>query len=507
MAVRAPAVPFFDFRGGLNTADPEYNMPLNQSPDEDNVLTTEKGFYKRNGDNEWNSSAMISSVTAVAGLGYLKLNNGNEFLNAVAGTKFFVDATLIGTMTDSTGAITITSGQNNIWTPVIYNNIQIWFGGAPDAPFKYSGTGNAAALGGTPPSATTAFVANNRVFAIRTAAAPSRIQWPVLSDPEDWTGAGSGSSDVSKSDGEALQCGVVTGPDTAILFKNSSTHMMVLTRAPFPIYQLQKGIGVAGHNAWAYANGIIYIVTPGKRMKSTMDGVNFKSYPDHIDSIWDTINALRIPYIQGIYYQALELIIWCVSTGSNTTNDLLIVWDIRRECFLQCTTGFKTNIFCILQNRRLFGGHYNGKIYEKFKAIQFVDDSETSPGAINAYWRTPYSGLGADIDATVHPLYLDVVALTETASSLDINYGFDFISPSLGGTFSLIALGSLWDVALWDVDVWGGQNATVLKQFVSGRGNLFSFRLSNATASQGFTVQGASVRLRTDKARKLLTNV
>jgi hypothetical protein len=97
--------------------------------------------------------------------------------------------------------------------------------------------------------------------------------------------------------------------------------------------------------------------------------------------------------------------------------------------------------------------------------------------------------------------------LTETGSSLTINYGFDFVSPSRGSAHSLVASGSLWDVAIWDVDVWGGQNATVLKEFVVGRGNLFSFLLSNNVASQAFTVQGASVRLRTDKARKLLTNV
>lgn len=507
MAANGSSVQLNDFSGGLNTFDPEAFSPLNQSPDLDNIILLDKGFKKRNGDSVWNSSAMVSGSTAVVGMGYIKFNSGTEFLNAIAGTKFLTDSALAGTMADATGAVTITAGQNNLWTPVIYNNLQIWFGGAPDAPFKYSGTGNATALGGTPPSAATAFAANNRVFAISTAANPSRIQWPVLSDPEDWTGSGSGSSDVAKSDGEALQCGVVTGPDTAILFKNSSTHLMVLTRQPFPIYQLQKGIGIAGRNAYAYANGTIYFMTPGLRMKSTTDGVNFTTYPNDINDIFDSINSTRIPYIQGIYYQPLELIVWVVSTGSNTTNNYLIIWDIERKCFLRCTTGFKANVVALIQNRRLFGGHYNGKMYEKFKTTIFADASETSPGAINGYWRTPYSGLGAGIDETVHPLYIDITVLTETSSVLDVSCGFDFTSPSSTEQFSLSAVGSLWDVDLWDVGVWGGQNATVLKKFVLGRGNLFSYTLGNNTASQGFTVQGSSVRLRTDKARKVFVNV
>ncbi len=510
MAANGPSVQLNDFSGGLNTFDPEYISSLNQSPDLDNLIILDQGFTKRNGDSVWNSAAMVSTSTPIQGMGYIQFNSGTQFLNAVVGTKFFTDSGLAGTMTDTTGAISITAGANNIWTPVNYNNLQIWFGGPSsgyDAPFKYSGTGNAAALGGSPPSAATAFVANNRVFAISTTANPSIVQWPVLSNPEDWTSAGSGNSKVVTSDGEALQCGVVVGADSAILFKNSSTHLMILTSAPFPIYQLQKGMGISGRNAWAFANGTIYFITPGLRLKSTTDGVNFTTYPNDINDIFDSINPNRITNIQGIYYQHNEWVIFLVSTGSSTTNNYAIIWDIQRQCFLRCTTGFKANVACLVQNRRLFMGHYNGKMYEKLKATVFNDASEASPGIISAYWRTPYNGFNTEIDIVVHPLYLDVVALTETASTLAVNYGFDFTSPSSGSTFSLIAVGALWDVALWDVGTWGGQNATVLRQFILGRGNLFSFRLGNANASQGFTVQGSTVRLKRDAARKVFTAI
>lgn len=502
-----PDAELTDFTGGLNTFDPEYDMAINQSPDLDNVIVLDKGFKKRNGDSAWNSSAMVSGSTAIQGVGYIQFNSGTQFLNVVVGTKFFTDSSLSGTMADATGAITITAGQNNIWVPVIYNNLQIWFGGAPDAPFKYSGSGNIAALGGSPPSAANAFTANNRIFAMNTTANPSRIFWPVLGDPEDWAGTGSGNADVAKSDGEGLQCGIVVGPDTAILFKNSSSHLMVLTRQPFPIYQLQKGIGVAGKNAWAYANGTIYIITPGLRMKSTNDGVNFKDYPNTIDNIWDSINTNRIQYIQGTYYPALNWIMWVVSTGTSTTNNYLIVWDITHQCFLRCTKGFKANVLATIQNRRLFAGHYDGKLYEKLKATVFSDASETTPGAIDAYWRTPFKNQGDGLDSTIHPLYLSVSALSESASTLELSYGFDFTSTQTTQTFSLQAMGGLWDVALWDVDVWGGQNAIIIRQFTAGRGNLFSFKMRNATASQGYTIQGASVRLRTDKSRKVFAGI
>lgn len=520
MGGRGQAYDMTDFTGGLNTFDPEFATPLAQSPDLDNLVLLDRGFKKRQGDAAWNSSAMVSGATAVQGAGYVKFNSGTEFLNSVTGTKFFTDSGLSGTMTDATGAVTITSGTNNIWTPVIYNNLQIWFGGPStgyDAPFTYSGTGNATALAGTPPSAATAFVGNNRVFAMNTTAAPSRIFWSVLANPSDWASAGSGNADVAKSDGEALRCGILVGPDSAILFKDSSTHLMVLTSAPFPIYQLQSGIGIAGQNAWAFANGVIYFVTPGRRMRSTSDGVNFEIFPNDINDIWDSINPNRISNIQGIYYEALEWIVFVVSTGSSSTNNYCIVWDLRHKCFLRCRTGYKANVLALVQNRRLFAGHYDGKLYEKDKSSTFTDASEASPNAIDAYWRTPFHGIStfsaqqnrysAPFSATIHPMWVDFSFLNEAATTMEISYGFDFSFPQSISNQSLVTSGSQWDVALWDVDTWGGQTSVIKRVFTSGRGNLFSLKIRNATASQGFTFQGFSTQLRTDKARKILNVV
>jgi len=85
--------------------------------------------------------------------------------------------------------------------------------------------------------------------------------------------------------------------------------------------------------------------------------------------------------------------------------------------------------------------------------------------------------------------------------------GFDYTSAQRTQSSSIQAVGALWDVDLWDVGVWGGQNAVQVRMYTSGRGNVFSLKIRNATASQGFTIQGASVRLKTDKARKDFTAV
>lgn len=492
----------FDFSGGRNSYDPEFLVQDNQSINCQNINLLDRGFEKRRGNVAFNTSAMVDATTAIVGMGYFKLNSGTEFLNAIAGTKFFTSASLTGTMADTTGAVTITAGQNNKWKPVLFNALQIWFGGAPDAPFKYSGTGSAAALGGSPPSARTAFVANNRVFAIRTDANPSRIHWSVLSDPEDWTGTGSGNSDVNKNDGEDLLTGVVLNADIALLFKNTSTHYMFLSQPPFAIFQIQKGVGAAGPDAVVNVNGTIYFITPQGRMKSTTDGKTFEDYPNAVNDLWDGGNSSRIKFIHGIYYPSLYQIHWLNSMGSSTTHDNSIIWDLKRKAWLTHPTGFRANTACLVQDRRLFTGHYNGKLFEQDKAATFSDASEATPGAIDAFWQTPWYR-AKSLSDVVHPRWLDFSCLSESTGTIDVSYGFEFATPSNTETFSLVTGTSKWDVAQWDVDVWGGTTSLIKRKYVLGRGNVFSAKFRNANAGQTFTFQGFTVQNRPSRHQKL----
>lgn len=507
MSSRIKPIELFDYSGGRNSHDPEFAVPNNQAIDLQNVNLQDNGFKKRQGNSAFNSSAMVSASTPIVGLGYMKYNSGTEFLNAIAGTKFFTSSGLTGTMTDKTAALTITTGQDKLWTPVSLINLQIWFGGGPDAPIKYDGgAGDAALLGGSPPAARTAFVANNRPFAISTATDPSRIQWPTVTNPEDWSGTGSGTADVAKNDGEELLQGIPLGADSSILFKNTSTHLMITTRAPFPIYQLQKGVGACGREAIVNVNGTIYLITPGRRMKSTTDGLNFEDYPSHVDDIWDRVSTNRIAYIQGFYYEKLYQLVWLVTLDANTTNNAAIIWDIKRKAWLYHPTGFKANRWAVINGRRLFTGHYNGKVFEQDKLSVYNDASE-STGLIDAYWRTPWIPMsGEGVDGTIHPNWVSVVCSAEN-TTISVSYGFDFVSDRKTQSFNLNIATALWDTAVWDTTTWAGQSSNAKRMLVQGRGNVFNLKFRNATASEPLTFHGAAIQPRSDGARKVLTSV
>jgi hypothetical protein len=494
-----------DFSGGRNSYDPEHLVADNQSPDCQNINLLDRGFEKRRGNTAFNSSAMVDATTAVVGASYAKLGS-TEYLMAVAGTAVFKSDGLDGTMDTVTGTLTVTSGQNYLWTILPYNDLLIGFGGGPDAPWKYSGSGNAAALGGSPPSAKGAFAANNRIFAIGSTANPSRIQWNILGDPEDWTGTGSGSQDVAKNDGEELLAGTLIGPDLALLFKNSSTHLMPLTSAPFGVYQLQRGIGAAGRRSIVNVNGEIFFITPSLRMKSTSDGRTFVDYPNAVNDLWNSVNTTRIPYIEGIYYPNLQQIVWMVSTGSSSTNNAAIIWDVRSKAWLYHPSGFKGNVACLVQNRRLFTGHYNGKLFEQDKASTYTDASEASPYAIDAYWASRWHR-GASLSDILHPRWVDVSLVSQTAGTLTVSAGFDFSPDQISESVSMVAGGYVYDDAssVYDTARYSGATSLMRRKFMVGRGNVFQVKFRNNSASQGFTLQGYTVQLRNVDTQKLFS--
>lgn len=138
MSYRGVDVPSVGFGGGLHTNAPITEIAENEASDLSNIVLSHngKGFRTRYCNTAFNSSAMNSGAN-VQGLGYFKPSSGNDHLVAICGAKAFESTSLDGTMNDITGAVSISAGQNNIWTQVVFNDKSIWFGGpstSPDAP-------------------------------------------------------------------------------------------------------------------------------------------------------------------------------------------------------------------------------------------------------------------------------------------------------------------------------------------------------------------------------------
>lgn len=463
MATDLKNIEFKDFTGGLVTNRPTSEVQMNESPDLDNILITKAGFYKRFGDVSFNGTAI--GAVAVQGIAYYKPVSGTEYLVAVGNSKIYKSDALDGTMDDVTGSVTVTAGQDKIWTFAKLNDSLIAFGGSPDAPWKYTGTGNASALGGAPPTANFCFTMKDRVFAGNVSGSASTIYWSVLSNSADWTGTGSGNNAAETNDGDSLVGGIPLNNDIALLFKNHSIHWLVVQSSPFPIKPLSYGVGCCGKNAMVNINGVVYFITNEKRMKST-DGYSITNYPDSIDDLWDTLKTDRLPYVQGVYDPLNNLIHWICSTGSNTTNNYDIVWNLGEKCWLRNTTGFAGNVVTTVQGNRIFAGQYDGKCYEKYKASTYSDAS-VAANKINAYWRTGWNDFGNMF--TVKDIkYMDIVYKVQTTGSIYYTYGYNFATDATSSSFVQTHASLTY-------------NQTRLSNF--GVGNNFQFKIYNNTAT------------------------
>lgn len=489
-----------DFSGGLNTRSSVTSLNINEARDLQNInILPSGGFEKRRGNSAFNSSAMDSGA-AVHGLGYFRTAAGVEYMMAIAGTKIFKADNLDGTMDDITGAVVITAGADNIWTHSVINNLSVFVGGAPDAPIKWNATGNAAALGGTPPSGSFGFAANNRMFIGSTSANPSRIYWSALGLPEDWTGVGSGSQDVGLNDGDTLVGGAILGIQSALLFKQNSIHLLNIQTAPFPLFPLFRDIGAVSKRGIVVVDGIVYFMTPEPRMKAT-DGTRIIDFPDTIDNTLDNLSKSRLKYIHGIHHRRLNQIWWFVSTASATSHDLCLVWDLKRKCWLRHTSGYKMNCASTVSDRLSYCGGYNGVIYKQDDSSSVNDASETAPGTISAFWRSGWMDLGEMLNSKTVQLSKLCYTVSSNGSFI-YGFGYDFNPDSSLNTLSYTSSIFILGTSILGTGTLGDSTEQIKLVHMNGSGSFFQFLLKNANESERFSFNRLVAQERIEEIRR-----
>jgi len=464
---------FNNFAGGYCGNYPITNLAPNQASDLDNIVlkANGQGFRSRLGNAQYTVNTFNSGAN-IQGIGYLLTSAQSTYLGTVAGNKFY----RVSDATDYTGALTITAGADNQWSLFPFNDKLIGFGGpptSPDAPFEWSGTANATALTGTPPSAYGGFSANNRVFAFRTSANPSTIYWSIIANQNDWTGAGSGNATIgSLSDSQRITGAAILSTNYAIIFKDTSCYQMVLSQAPFPVYSLFDTVGCPGKGACLAIDGIVYWINQFGHMVST-EGENITEYPPAADDLWNSVQASRYPYIKGFRQKGpdFDWIVWCVST-TGSTNNRAIVWDLHNKCWLRCSTGYNFNVAANDNAQVNYCGGYDGKIYVLSQSATYTDASNSS-AAIASYWRSGW--INPQVNNEIVQVNKAIATYSTKASgNITLNYGFDFNLDSASATFSQVATGT--------------ELYTSRLNVLTGRGNFFNFKvgLSSSTIDMNF---------------------
>ena len=212
--------------------------------------------------------------------------------------------------------------------------------GASDVPRSWDQT-TAQNLAGSPPKFAFGVSHKNRAWAAGVAALPSRLYYSANTDPEDWTGAGSGSIDIDPNDGDMIT-GLVSHKDELFVFKgpNKGSIHRITGSAPtgsdgFARKNFATGIGACWHNAiFRFGDDIGFVSQYGSvhSLSATASyGDFFQASLSRQINPWinDHLNRNRLRFISAVpdFFNGFVLI--TMSIDASSTNNCCIAMDYR----------------------------------------------------------------------------------------------------------------------------------------------------------------------------------
>lgn len=172
-----------DFSGGLYFNKKRTAIPDNAAEDCDRVMWLNKRLTRTPGFVRAHSSALNSGAT---GLGGINFRNDSNNLVCAFGAKIYEDCST-ATPVDITGAYSLSATERVQFLEFKEGSNQYLIGVQKgSAPFKWTGSGNIAALGGSPPNCKWIAGYNRFVWIANSANAENRVLWSDLTNPESW---------------------------------------------------------------------------------------------------------------------------------------------------------------------------------------------------------------------------------------------------------------------------------------------------------------------------------
>lgn len=496
-------VPLGDFTGGLNEDVNPGSLEITDLRIARNVYWEGRALASRKGSTTLTSSA-LNSGAPVVGIADFRRNAGvDQDFVAVAGTKVYKSA-LDAAPSDITGAVSLTSHQNYLCTFETFSDVLIGVNGV-DAPFKWTGSGNAAALGGSPPTAGTMVAKWNRLFLAALSSARRTIRFSDLGTHETWTA----SNTVRALVGDAS--GAVEGRDWILQLSHLGDSIFVGlansigrvfatgdSTTPFRYQQIAE-FGVAG--SWSYVpveDHGYFLSTQGVHRVSQSDVIlgleSSLISKRRLRETWNSINRARLQYSTGRLVQLAEgnlVVLWTLTSAGSTTHDMVLLMDITdgpgKERFA-VWNGWDVNFLATYLNnsslrQQLAFGTSDGFV------VQGDTDTSDDGAAYTTEAATRWEDFGLPaVRKALRDIYVE--ASQSGSHNLTIETIFDYsTTPVQTVSYSLAGVSqSEWSSFTWNVDTWATQG--FVRDYLLGLGDgvVMSWRFSTTGANQPWKI-------------------
>lgn len=303
----------------------------------DHVIWNEGALRKIAGFNKVQTTALNSGADVN---GLIDFTRDSHNLVGVVGDKIYEDLHTVSP-TDITGSVNINAAYLCDMQEFGIGSTKMVIGvNGQDAPWKWTGTSNAAALGGSPPTCRWVEYFNNYIFLGNQTTNAERVYFSALSDPETWDTT----NDFFTFD--APITGMKTLGRQLVVFKRDSIGIIsgFGTASWQKIDNFVQGVGCAGGHTIVNArlggdgqnnrDGLVFLSDDGIYFFDGTPNVIKISNPIQRKFISSTttelFNASRFEYAWATYSEKYDWYILHLSDGSATDNDFRLILDLSR---------------------------------------------------------------------------------------------------------------------------------------------------------------------------------
>lgn len=483
-----PEVFFKNFSGGYAGIKASGTRLITEAKDLDNIviLPSGAGFRNRNGNDEVilrPSATSLNSLGAAYGLILFEYEGDQWMVRAsdsgglVSNEVYVESANLTATSTavDSvyaTASYTFTNDNqiqfirvNNLIIGIVQTTGTTFWPPFQGAMSSSGGLGSLSLFSGSVAEGRVGIFWNNRLWIGNLTGEQSKLKYSILAASgvsfaasTSWTNSGSGFVEPARGDGDQLMALAPISNNVMLYFKKNSIHQIVGRSDPFSVFPLFQNTGAAGRGCVVEAEGLVYFITPDKKMLIT-DGTKIYTEKDipalgNAKDLWNGVSSSRLYLTKGFRHQGRDFdwIVWMTSSAGSSTNDIAIIWDRINECWLRCTTGFNGNAVTSYPSIGSYiAGYNNARIYKLDASSVYADDSYstplfdgsnrqvvgTDPQAITWYWRSDDFILNS-LSELVTAKEVNISTITTTTADLDFAYAYNGTSLSSTITKSIV---------------------------------------------------------------------
>lgn len=477
-----------NFYGGLNTRDAQSDIGDNESQDLLNIEFSESGSFSKRlgtnlvGDDKGNTKVlglfssyygngsaqmlMASQDASTAGLYYRTTGNWTEVTKDAGATK----------LANADAEFQNFLGDTGIQYSFVIDGTK-YQKYKPSDNTLYAATASPATIGSI------IRTYKNRMYAVGSSSKPERVYFSALGNGDSW-----GVNDYFDVPSQAVtQTGATGDPITALasfqdrlfIFKARSTWVW----DTYKLIQLSNSQGCVGKRAFVATDNYLYFADNDGVYK--ISGTYIEKISKKIQPTWDVIPAARIPEIALTYFQG-KLYVATAATGASNNNIILVNYtqlpqDAERQ-----------------QPWTYWSGTANNPLAAACFTV-YEASTTTAPilayGCANANTAVLQLGTGtADYEFTVTPAQDEAInAYYQTKDFfVPARYQKVFISHKAQATSYNLTITTTIDFSTTVTNTMdmqsGSYDALIQSKNISRNGKYISHKVSNANASQPFTI-------------------